>query len=522
MAKYRITDNKTGKSVVVSGDHTPSTTEAESIFQKAGLRQEKGTVDKVTDFLFGRTKDYMKTAIGSLVLGKQNDQLDQSNKGLLDQADLFVRKAKQTFDPELQKKYFDMARDLTNRASGNVGQVSGSFKESTGLDILGGDTITNKDIVNKSFGMAGEIGSYMMPQNKLLKSGNAGTRILGGAVQGGEIGTLLGATNPEAENLGERAMGAVTQGAIGVVTGAAVQGLFEVGKSGVKKLVGDASQKLRKIIRPNPSKLNKFKKFTGMDYADEIVKRDAKNIEGMGYDKLEPYFNNKFLQATQKTDKVLEASGKSVKKEWVQQQLVDVMDNYKDRPIVSEQINKTFTTYFDALEKFGDDIPLSVANNIKRDLQELAKASYSGTSGSIPKAYSKVAYKLNKEIKKLVPEAINLDKETQLYKLVSEAVSNTGSREQNKISTTFMDKLLQSFPVGLGAGVGFGTGNLPAGVLTMLGSAAAGKGREVYRSPQVQTTLASKISQGINPKMQALVRLLEESSRKGASIFATK
>jgi hypothetical protein len=402
-----------------------------------------------------------------------------------------------------------------------------SFGEKTYESIPVLNLLTNLEggkvkVDKEGVGAAGELGAYLIPGNKLLKGEKFLQKVAGGAIQGGEIGALLGATDPEAENLEERAKNTAIQGAIGTVTGGAVQGLFEVGKAGIKALAGDASGKLRKIIRPTPKNNTKFKRNTGWDYADEIVKRDAKEIEGMGYEQLEPYFKNKYIQATKKTDKILEASGKSVKKDWLQQQFIDVLEKYKDRPMVKEQVDKTFTTYFDALAQYGDDIPLSVANNIKRDLQELARASYSGTSGSVPKAYSKVASRLNKEIKRIVPKVINPDKETQLYKLVSDAVSNTSSVEANKISTSLLDKLLQTIPLGLGAGVGFGTGSLSAGVGTALLGAGASKAREIYRSPQVQTTLASKISAGVNPKIQALSRVLEEISRKGTSIATTK
>jgi len=499
MSKYRITDNKTGKSVIVSGDHEPNETEAESIFQSAGLRQtqnpqqygkEQGALGKITDFLFGRTKEYGKM-LGSAGMGLGAEAMMNVN-------------------PEIANKLAQKSYDIRQEQG-----TTGNLEEGTALE-------TAKKGAGITAGAMGETAAYLMPQNALLKSGKGLTRVAGGALQGAEIGSLLGITDPESENMGERIQKGITQGATGALTGGVVQGLFEVGKAGIKAIAGNAPDKIKKIIRPNPSKLDGFRKNTGMDYADEVIKRDAKNIEGMGYDKLEPYFNNKFIKAAQKTDKLLDTSGKTVKKEWVQQQLLDVMNKYKDRPVVSEQVGKTFTTYFDALEKLGDDIPLSVANNIKRDLQELAKASYSGTSGSVPKAYSQVAYRLNKEIKRLVPKAINLDKETQLYRLVSDAVRRTGSREQNKISKTFLDKLLQTIPASAGMGVGFMTGSPIAGLGTTLVGASMSKGREYMRSPQVQTTLASKISQGINPRMQALLRMLEGSSRKGASIFATK
>lgn len=214
MAKYKITDNQTGKSVIVSGDHQPSTTEAESIFQQAGLRQsKKGTIDKVTDFLFGRTKDYGKM-LGSAGLALGAEGAIKMGKGDLAQT--------------LAQKSMDIRQQQG---------TTGNLEEGTALE-------TAKRGAGITAGAMGETAAYLMPQNALLKSGKIGTRIAGGALQGGEIGALLGATNPEAKNIGERAKGAVTQGAMGAVAGGVVQGGLEGVSWGLKQ-VGKATNYLK-------------------------------------------------------------------------------------------------------------------------------------------------------------------------------------------------------------------------------------------------------------------------------------
>lgn len=477
MAKYEITDNKTGKTVVVEGQKPPTTTDAEAIFQKAGLRQtspepEKGLASKVTDFLIPRTKEY---------LGKE-----MSNPKTLSNSSL----------SEVAYESIPVLNLLTNLENGKIK-----------LDKQG-------------LGTAGEVASFMIPANKLLKGAGALSKIAGGALQGAEIGLTSGITDPEANNIKERIQKGVTSGLVGGVTGGAVQGLFEVGKAGAKSLVGDAAQKISKIIRPNNVPLNKFKDNTDMNFADEIVKRDAKNIEGMGYSELQNYFTKKFEVARQKVDKLLEGRPETIKRDWIQQQMLDILDGIKGMPDTAKQVNSKFTDYFDLLEKFGDDIPVSTANSIKRDIQGMA--NWGTASKEANNAVKNLSRKVKEKIKDIVPEVDALNKETQLYRLVKDAVKNTATNESKKISTTFWDKLFQSVPAVAGAGVGAYTGNPLAGIGTAVLGAGASKAREVYRSPEVQTRLASMISKGVSPSLKALERVLENTTRKGASIFSTR
>ena len=476
--KYEITDNKTGKTVVVEGNRAPTNTDAEAIFQKAGLRQtqtqvepQKGVLSQVTDFLFGRSKDYAKS---------ETEHLKNASFG---------------------EKAFETIPVLNVLANLEDGKVK--------LD-------------KKGVGAAGEIASYMIPGNKLLKEGSALQKVAGGALQGAEIGAVSGATDPNAESIKDVAKNTLTQGATGAVAGGVVQGLFEVGKAGVKKLVGNAGEKLNKIIRPNPATLDKFKKNTGWNFAEEIVKRDAQKIEGMGYPELENYFKTKFQDVVGKVDDTLAKSGKTIDKDFIKKTFTEVFDIYKDRPAASKRIGQDFETYLKYIEQLPETIPLQTANQLKRDLQELASAAYGNTSNSVPKAYQKVSARLNKEISNIFPQAKELNKEVQLYKLVSDAVSRTGSREGNKISTSFIDKLFQSNPASLGFGVTALTRDPLAGIGTALVGAGASKAREIYRSPEVQTSLASMIKKGVSPRLNALGRILGNTIRKGTSIVSTK
>jgi hypothetical protein len=393
------------------------------------------------------------------------------------------------------------------------------MKEASGLDALSGATV---DPIKKSAGLAGEVGSYMMPSNALQASTKGLTRVAGAGLQGAGIGALLGATDPQNNGIADAAVNTAKSAVLGGVAGGAVQGLFEVGRKGAQKLAGDAADKLKRVIRPTPSNLDSFQKNTGMDYAKELLKRDGKNIEGMGYDQLVPYFADKYQASVGRVDEELAASGKTVSKEWMKKQFTSVFEKYKDRPVASQRVGQDFATYYQYLDKLPDNVDLATANQIKRDLQELASSAYGNTSNSVPKAYKAVAAKLRSGIEDIYPAAKELNAETQLYRLTSDAVLRTYSREQNKISTGFTSKMLQSIPGGMGAGVGIMTGNPLAGLATMLASAGASKAREVYRSPQIQTRIAQKISGAGNPTLQAMQRLMGNVARKGAAIGAAR
>jgi hypothetical protein len=72
MPKYRIKDNRTGRTVTVEMDNPPSQGEAEEIFRKAGLREEPGLVDKL---MTGQTG--FQRGVGQLAEGETLPNIGQ-------------------------------------------------------------------------------------------------------------------------------------------------------------------------------------------------------------------------------------------------------------------------------------------------------------------------------------------------------------------------------------------------------------------------------------------------------------
>jgi ABC-type transporter Mla subunit MlaD len=92
MPKYKITDPQTGKTVTISGQNTPTQTDAEEIFQKAGLRQAQqpkqqspGMFQQAADFITKTftpsVRQFGQAVSGSMALGAQN-KANQNQDGL--------------------------------------------------------------------------------------------------------------------------------------------------------------------------------------------------------------------------------------------------------------------------------------------------------------------------------------------------------------------------------------------------------------------------------------------------------
>ena len=75
------------------------------------------------------------------------------------------------------------------------------FESSTGLDR----NLTNEpSYTAEGLGVAGEIGSYLIPTGKVAKGAGIVKRILFAAKTGAKVGALMGATTPEDLSLQER------------------------------------------------------------------------------------------------------------------------------------------------------------------------------------------------------------------------------------------------------------------------------------------------------------------------------
>lgn len=335
MAKYEITDNKTGKTVVVEGSRPPTTTDAEAIFQKAGLRQtvqpepEKGLASKVTDFLFGRTKDY---------IGKEGEALKNRSLG----------------------------ENLSNDALSAINPLLGLSTK-----IENGKLNFDK----QGLGAAGEVASYMIPANKLLKGAGSLSKIAGGAVQGAEIGAVSGVTDPEANNIKERIQKGVTSGVVGGVTGGVMQGAVEGISKAATKLKDAGLGIYASTFKENKQALQIIKRLGGPENAaEELIRNKIPKTKGgvrAELDKLNGKYETEVTQKLKDVSSNTKLDFNSV----LDDALKDAQERF-DLPTPSDKRNlKSAVDYIESLRNFNANDP-HLANELRKRLDK----TYSGIS----------------------------------------------------------------------------------------------------------------------------------------------
>lgn len=139
MAKYKVTDPQSGKSVIVSGDSPPSDDDLEGIFQEAGLRTDDGmsqqpqTISQnlqqnpVSNFLLGNSLRISQDASSGINANMTEDVRTKRNKEAFQQAKKFEESAAVTQDPMIKKKLLSQANDIYSQVSKAEQEVSQSF-----------------------------------------------------------------------------------------------------------------------------------------------------------------------------------------------------------------------------------------------------------------------------------------------------------------------------------------------------------------------------------------------------------
>lgn len=175
MAKYKITDPQTGKSVTVSGDHQPTQADAEKIFTDAGLRSNQPTSQKkplnpVVDFLMGRA---IRTAqdIGTTIGQRQSGALE-SQQGALDmqaKLDAMARNA----NPEDQRRLQSVSGDITRTVTQNSQDMAGQFSEDVKANPIMRGLNTGADVANTAALVSGALNLASKTPELLQKTGTA-------------------------------------------------------------------------------------------------------------------------------------------------------------------------------------------------------------------------------------------------------------------------------------------------------------------------------------------------------------
>lgn len=196
------------------------------------------------------------SGVGAAMGGKDQKALEQSNAQLQKQIVLLQTRAKTETDPEKKRVLLQAARDASARGGQVMSDVIGSQVDQANLseqDLAG----SSMDFAKKYAPAAGvEVASVansgMTPAGQGAKGlTGVGQRIANQAVTGTVEGGLIGATNPEAENITDRMNKAVTGGVVGGGTGGVLQTGAEIGK-GVLKLA-------KKVVVPSGSAVDLWK-----------------------------------------------------------------------------------------------------------------------------------------------------------------------------------------------------------------------------------------------------------------------
>lgn len=138
MAKYKVTDPQSGRSVVVSGDSPPTDTDLEGIFQQAGLREESvapqaNTVSQnlqqnpIANFLQGNSLRISQDFSSGINANMTEGVRTKRNKEAFQQAKKFEEAAAVTQDPMIKKKLLSQANDIYGQVSKAEQEVSQSF-----------------------------------------------------------------------------------------------------------------------------------------------------------------------------------------------------------------------------------------------------------------------------------------------------------------------------------------------------------------------------------------------------------
>lgn len=276
MAKYRIYDTLTGKTVTVEGDTAPTEAEAQQIFGDAGLRseqpqqeQEKPKTGTETNWLADKVENIplLGGMLHSAVTGAQD--VGTGIRNMIEQPDLqkneelasqLEQQAMATTDMAQRKSLLQQANQIRSGVSNRAQDISRSFTNEVGQNnawraLKGATSIaTTADLAAqlptmalKRLGVNTAIGPKLMSSTPVLGTtqlGPGSNLLQRGAVhaahgfgEGSLVGIGQGGENPDMGQIG-------AYGAGGAVLEPLLAALFSglLTKSGVGKKLGKAYQ----------------------------------------------------------------------------------------------------------------------------------------------------------------------------------------------------------------------------------------------------------------------------------------
>ena len=139
MPKFKITDNQTGKTVIISGDTPPTEADAEQIFTDAGLRggakpapqmlQDKITSNPIMNFILGNSLRIPKDLSSGIKANMTEQSRNAANNQAFQTARTLENQAANTSDPTQKKELLSQANNIYSQVSQGAQDVSQSFSK---------------------------------------------------------------------------------------------------------------------------------------------------------------------------------------------------------------------------------------------------------------------------------------------------------------------------------------------------------------------------------------------------------
>lgn len=274
MATYKITNNKTGETIRVSGNKPPTQAEVAEIFASRQSTQPSKPEDSRTGFQ--KVADFLglTTAtgnVGVLNLFGQEGRTEQAGKTSSEaykRSQSLIEQAKQETDPAKKKQLVDQARSIMQGSEAKMDTFQKDLAKKQDQARITEKDLTRSDLdfkLRRTLGQSAELAALLMPFTEpfraaqvAAKLGTAGQRISQAGIAGATSGSLQGLANAtrESDTIGEALTSVGAGGVIGGVAGAGLQ----TGVEGVKYATKKAAQLANQLA---PKRVLAFIKGTG-------------------------------------------------------------------------------------------------------------------------------------------------------------------------------------------------------------------------------------------------------------------
>lgn len=494
--------------------------------------KKKNVVDSVTSFLTPRANQFTKDAIGYSELKNDLPELEKTNDALQKRSRELAIMARTETDPDKKQELLLQSRMLAEEASANIENMNRGFQEKTGIDLTKDYLDQRGSYASQVLGNVGEAASWLMPSFKVLKGTGLVAKIINSAASGAASSAIYGFTKPQDMTLEERTAEGLKAGGTGALISGTVTGVTSALASPIKKFVKENNDRIYRLFKISPSARADFRKSTGnMDFAEEILTRDGKEMAGKNYKELMEMFTEKKNLSMKAADELIENASGTIKKQAIVDKIDDMINSLAPEKgnVGQEGTVKALQDLLRSLEKNPDDLTMPVANNIKKQLQKLGDSAFSanGKATSISKAFASMSSYVKDLIEEIVPEIKDQNRTTQLYDLAKKSIEKTGDAEVNKLSNDLFQKFMQVLPsaagVAGGIAVGSAAGNPLVGgmggfVAGQILSGGVGVARINYFKPETQTKLIAWIgdiakNQGIKNAEKVAKNIVDQTAK---------